>query len=169
MTSRSSASDPAQAAMQVALRLLSLRARSRRELKLALGRKGFAEPQQEAVLARLGELGYVDDVRFARDRASALLRGGRLGPRAVLQRLSAHGLSDEQAREALSHAEREVGVDPLEAARSLLTRRGLVGQPLEPKQRGKAARLLRARGFADATIEKLLGSDQELDLPPPDG
>src|SRR5215510_10408946 len=123
MTSRSNASDPAQAAMQVALRLLSLRGRSRRELKLALARKGFAEPQQEAVLARLGELGYVDDVRFARDRASALLRGGKLGPRAVLQRLFAHGLSEEQARQALSHAEREVGMDPLEAARSVLKRR----------------------------------------------
>jgi len=156
-------------AMQLALRLLSLRARSRRELKLALDRRGFAEPQQEAVLARLGELGYVDDVRFARDRASALLRGGRLGPRAVLQRLFAHGLSEEQARQALSHAEREVGMDPLEAARSVLKRRGFVAQPLEPKQRAKAARLLRARGFADATIEELLGSEAELDLPPRDG
>ena len=90
--------------MQLALRLLSLRARSRRELKVALARKGFAEPQQEAVLARLGELGYVDDVRFAQDRASALLRSGRLGPRAVLQRLFAHGLSEEQAKLALSLA-----------------------------------------------------------------
>ncbi len=169
MTSRSNASDPVQAATQVALRLLSLRARSRRELKLALGRKGFAEAQQEAVLARLGELGYVDDVRFARDRASALLRSGRLGPRAVLQRLSAHGLSEEQARQALTHAEREVGVDPLESARSLLKRRGLLGPPLEPKQRARAARLLRARGFADATVEELLGSEAELDLPPRDG
>ena len=155
--------------MQLALRLLSLRGRSRRELKLALARKGFAEPQQEAVLDRLAELGYVDDVRFARDRASALLRSGRLGPRAVLQRLFAHGLSEEQAKEALSHAEREVGVDPLEAARLLLQRRGLVGQPLEPKQRAKAARLLRARGFADLTVEELLGSEAELDLPPRDG
>ena len=91
------------------------------------------------------------------------------GPRAVLQRLFAHGLSEEEARQALSQAEREVGVDPLEAARSLLQRRGLFGQPLEPKQRAKAARLLRARGCADATIGELLGSEAELDLPPRDG
>jgi len=47
------------------------------------------------------------------------------------------------------------------AVRSLLKRRGLFGQPLEPKQRAKAARLLRARGFADATVEELLGSEAE--------
>ncbi len=168
MTSRSSASDPVRLAQEAALRLLSVRARSRCELKLALTRRGFTEAQQEAVLGRLAELGYVDDARFARDRAGALLRHGRLGPRAVLQRLAAHGLSDEEAKSALADAERELGIDPLESARALLEQRSLSGQPLPPKQRAKAARLLRARGFADSTIEQLLGA-WELDLPPEDG
>lgn len=167
MTSRSSASDPVQAAIEACLRLLSIRARSRKELRLALARKGFAEPHQEAALARLTELGYVDDARFARDRAGALLRRGRLGPRAVLERLCAHGLSEEQARGALSEAQRELGIDPLESARSLLRGRGLLGKALGLKDRAKAERLLRARGFADATIEQLLGS--EVDLPPQGG
>ena len=164
MTFRSSASDPIEAATRVALRLLSVRARSRRELELALTRKGFAEPHQEATLTRLTELGYLDDARFARDRASALLRTARLGPRSVLQRLRGHGLSEEQAKAALSQAQDELGIEPIELARSLLRRRGL-DRPLGAKERAKAARLLRARGFADATVEELLGSP-DLDLPP---
>ena len=153
--------------MDAALRLLSIRARSRRELKLALARKGFAESQQDAVLSRLVELSYIDDARFARDRASALLRNGKLGPRAVLQRLCAHGLTEDEAKQALAEAERALGLDPLATARSLLERRGLSGRPLPTKEQAKAARLLRARGFADGTIEQLLGA--ELDLGPQDG
>ena len=167
MTSRSNASDSARAAMDAALRLLSIRARSRRELKLALARKGFAESQQDSVLSRLTELSYIDDARFARDRASALLRNGKLGPRAVLQRLCAHGLTEDDAKQALAEAERALGLDPLATARSLLERRGLSGRPLPAKEQAKAARLLRARGFADGTIEQLLGA--ELDLGPQDG
>ena len=167
MTSRSNASDSARAAMDAALRLLSVRARSRRELKLALARKGFAESQQDSVLSRLTELSYIDDARFARDRASALLRNGKLGPRAVLQRLCAHGLTEDEAKQALAEAERALGLDPLATARSLLERRGLSGRPLPLKEQAKAARLLRARGFADGTIEQLLGA--ELDLGPQDG
>jgi len=153
--------------MDAALRLLSIRARSRRELKLALARKGFAESQQDSVLSRLAELSYIDDARFARDRASALLRNGKLGPRAVLQRLCAHGLTEEEAKQALAEAERALGLHPLATARSLLERRGLSGRPLPLKEQAKAARLLRARGFADGTIEQLLGA--ELDLGPQDG
>jgi len=168
MISKSSASDPLSAAMDAALRLLSIRARSRRELKLAMARRGLAESVQDAALSRLEELGYVDDSRFARDRASALLRNGKLGPRAVLQRLRGHGLPEEQARQALADAERGLNFDPLEAARLVLHKRGLSGRTLEPQEKSKATRLLHARGFADGTIEQLLGLS-ELDLGPEDG
>jgi regulatory protein len=168
MISRSSASDPLSAAIDAALRLLSIRARSRRELKLAMARRGLGESVQDAALSRLEELGYVDDARFARDRASALLRNGKLGPRAVLQRLRGHGLSEEQAKQALADSERALSFDPLEAARLVLHKRGLAGRALEPKEKSKAVRLLHARGFADGTIEQLLGVS-ELDLGPEDG
>jgi regulatory protein len=162
MTSKSSASDLAQPAMGAALRLLSIRSRSRRELRMALSRKGFAEAQQELVLSRLAELGYVDDLRFARDRAGALLRNGKLGPGAIIQRLCAHGLSEEQAKQALAQAQGESGVPPVETARRLLEKRSLAGRPLSPTEQAKAARLLRARGFADSTIEELLGAEVEI-------
>src|SRR5207253_7159644 len=74
-------------ATEVCLRLLALRARSRHELQQAMGRKGFSEQVRQEVLQKLQGFGYLDDARFARDRAASLLRKGRLGPQAVLQRL----------------------------------------------------------------------------------
>src|SRR5262245_3006113 len=103
-------------AINVALKMLSLRARSRHELETALTRRGFGESERQAALSKLASLGYVDDERFARDRAEALLRGNRLGPQAVLQRLQVHGLSPEQARQALNAARGELQFDEVDAA-----------------------------------------------------
>ncbi|MBX5481464.1 MAG: regulatory protein RecX [Myxococcaceae bacterium] len=143
--------------MNAALRLLSIRARSRHELEVALRRREVPADIAGEVLRRLAELGYLDDGRFAVDRAMALLRRGRLGARAVLQRLRAHGLSETEARRALSAAEAELGGDPLATARAVLERRGLAGRPLTLKEKGKAARLLQSRGFPASVVAALVG------------
>lgn len=135
---------------------------------MALARKGFAEPQQDAVLEKLASLGYVDDARFARDRAGALLRKGGLGPRAVIHRLRAHGLAEEEARTALADAEAAIGTNASETARQLLAKKGYAGRPLSMSEKGRASRLLQARGFSESTIEQLLG-ESPLDLGPQDG
>lgn len=144
-------------ATEVCLRLLAMRARSRRELQQALGRKGFSEPVQEEVLQKLQGFGYLDDARFARDRAASLLRKGRLGPQAVLQRLEAHGLPTEVARAAVASASGSVEFDALAAARKVLEGRGLLGRTLLPKERARAGRLLHSRGFSEDVIHRLLG------------
>jgi regulatory protein len=144
-------------ATDVCLRLLAIRARSRHELRLALKRKGYSASVQEQVLEKLQGFGYVDDARFARDRAASLLQKGRLGPQAVLQRLEAHGLNTEEAREALSAASGKVEFDPLAAARQVLERRGYLGRKLGPKDQARAGRLLHGRGFSADVIQRLLG------------
>jgi regulatory protein len=144
-------------ATDVCLKLLSLRARSRHELLTALERKGFSEPVREAALGEVERWGYLDDARFARDRAAVLLQRGKYGPRSVEQRLQAHGLSPEQAREAVSEATGSVEFDAVAAARQVLERRGLLGRPLEPKERARAARLLDSRGFSPEVIQQVLG------------
>jgi regulatory protein len=148
---------PTPSALETALKLLSIRARSRRELKQALARKGFGEGHQDSALTRLSEMGYLDDARFALERASSLLRKGRLGPRAVVHRLCAHGLSKEEASRALAQAESALEITPLDAARGLLRSKGLLGRALQSKERARAERMLRARGFAESTIEAVLG------------
>jgi regulatory protein len=52
-------------AIESGLRLLSYRPRSERELRDRLARKGFARDAVGAALARLRELGYLDDAAFA--------------------------------------------------------------------------------------------------------
>ena len=145
-----------QAAVDVCLRLLRLRARSSQELQLALARKGYSAHTQGEALERLRGWGYLDDARFARERAAALLERGRLGPRAVLQRLEAHGVALEEARSALGQAREAVGFEPLEAARQVLQKRRLL-EPEGPKARARAARLLHGRGFSEDVIAALLG------------
>ena len=77
-------------ALESAVRLLSYRPRSERELSDRLGRKGFARPAIDAALERLRELGYVDDAAFARSwtesRQARLPRSRRYGGIGVLSR-----------------------------------------------------------------------------------
>ncbi|HZI13625.1 MAG TPA: regulatory protein RecX [Myxococcus sp.] len=146
-----------QRATDACVKLLAARARSRHELLAALARKGYSESVAEAALARVAGLGYVDDARFAQERAASLLRTGRVGPDAVLQKLEAHGLGEGLARQALSQASGELDFDALATARAVLEKRGLLGRPLEPKERARAARLLASRGFSEDVIHRLLG------------
>ncbi|MBI3181548.1 MAG: regulatory protein RecX [Myxococcales bacterium] len=162
-----SAGRKAAGALEAGLRLLSHRSRSRHELSGLLSRKGFPEREVAAALDRLSELGYLDDARFARYRAHALLREGRLGPVAVARRLAAHGLTEAQIRAALEESAAELRFDPLSAARAVLERRGLFGK-LDAKSRAKAARLLLARGFGEEVVERLLAG-AALDSPEGEG
>src|ERR671916_2699560 len=56
-------------AMSRALHSLGYRARSTYELHERLSRAGYAGETVSGVLARLGELGYLDDEEFARNAA----------------------------------------------------------------------------------------------------
>ncbi|WNG49488.1 regulatory protein RecX [Archangium minus] len=157
MDSEDSTPEEVRRATDACLRLLSARARSRHELLTVLERKGFSEPVREKALAQVEGWGYLDDERFARERAAVLLQRGKYGPRAVQQRLEAHGLSREAASEAVATASGEVEFDAEAAARQVLERRGLLGRKLEPKEAARAGRLLFSRGFSSDVIQRVLG------------
>ena len=142
------------AAMRAGLRLLAARSRSRHELRLALQRRGFTSGQQNAALARLDSLGYLDDARFARQRAATLLSNG-FGPGAVLSRLLAHGLTDAEAKRGLLQGEAEISFNEIDAARALLKKRRL-NASADGKSTARAARLLAARGFSEEVIGRLI-------------
>src|SRR5690242_6410361 len=111
MDSEAATPEEVRRATDVCLRLLSVRARSRHELLTALERKGFSEPVRKTVLEQVEGWGYLNDERFARERAEVLLRRGKYGPQAVRQRLQAHGLSREAASEAVVSASGAVEFD----------------------------------------------------------
>jgi len=159
---------PPQAAEQAlshALKLLRHRDRSRHELALALSRKGFSDDVAQSTLSRLMQLGYLDDLRFARARAASLLSAGRLGEASVRARLLAHGLSDSEVDSALKDAMSEVGFDALAAGRALLLRRRWWGRTLDAREQARAARFLSSRGFSEDVVERLLHLASVLESP----
>lgn len=88
-----------------ALRLLSVRQRSRRELRGRLLRAGF-EPEEVAdEIDRLEAVGLIDDDAFARQIAEHEVTVRRGGRRAVVDRLMAKGVD----RETIDRALEELG------------------------------------------------------------
>lgn len=82
-------------AMNRALNLLGYRARSSGEIRQRLGRSEYAEETIESVIARLQEIGYLDDEQYARDLAREKSR--RYGPKRVYGDLRKCGLDEASA------------------------------------------------------------------------
>ena len=106
-------------AMTRALNLLGYRARSEGEVRERLGRYGYAPQTVEVVIGRLGELAYLDDEGFARQRAREKAR--KYGPRRVSAELMKSGVGRELASRAV--AEEFEGRSELADARSAAARR----------------------------------------------
>lgn len=113
-------SDPAAAARDICLRLLTARPRSRTELGEAMRRKGIPADVAEAVLDRYGEAGLVDDVAYA----DAVVRSGHahrgLGRRALRAELRRKGVDEDVAQQAIATVGSE---DEERRARELVRRK----------------------------------------------
>lgn len=86
------ASDGAAAAMEIAVRFLGTRPRTRWELDRRLRRAGVGESIVDATLDRLAEMGYVDDAAFARWWGEQRDRHGPRGRRMIEAELRQHGI-----------------------------------------------------------------------------
>jgi regulatory protein len=111
-----------------ALRLLSVRPRSRRELQQRLRGAGFEADEVEAELARLEAVGLVDDEAFARAVVEHELTVRRSGRRAVGSRLAAKGVDRATIEAALEEVSGPEDAErALELARSRVSRLSGVG------------------------------------------
>jgi regulatory protein len=82
-------------AMGRALTLLGYRSRSRQEVWQRLGQHGYIEEAIELVIARLEELGYLDDEQYARDLARE--KSHKYGPRRIYGDLRKGGIDETTA------------------------------------------------------------------------
>jgi regulatory protein len=90
-------------AKDYALRLLSVRDRSRKELEGRLHRKGFEVGDIQEVLSDLEAAGLIDDRQFSRAYVQA--KAHRIwGPRRILFELHKKGVADRIAKQALEEA-----------------------------------------------------------------
>ena len=139
---------------EAALRLLTVRARSRRELERRLERRGFAARDIAAALDRLSEAGLVDDAAFAAAYAQSRGRRGA-DSRVIAAELRDRGVDPKLAERA---AEAAVPVDEraercLEVAAARLAR--MEGLAPDVRFRRLAAYLDR-RGYPPDLIDSVL-------------
>ncbi|MEZ4598313.1 MAG: regulatory protein RecX [Syntrophotaleaceae bacterium] len=136
----------------VALRLLTARERSGRELAERLRQKGFDDAACDETVARCRSLGYLDDARFARGRARQLLESGRAVGRHLLLDLQQHGISESLAREILSELEQEQS--PRQVLENLLQRRfpGFDYDRADDRERRRVINFFLRRGFDLALV-----------------
>ncbi|HML51459.1 MAG TPA: regulatory protein RecX [Propionicimonas sp.] len=139
-------------AREIALRQLTVRARSREELARALARKGVPAQAAEQVLDRLCDVGLIDDEVFAREWLAAGDRRQR-SRRALLIELAEKGVSRETAEAAAAEldADRDYQVALAYAERKAATLRRV-----EPAARyRRLAGALARRGFPSAVVAQV--------------
>ena len=131
-------SDP----IDLAARALRHRDRSRSQLDERLARAGVEDDRRADALDALERIGYVDDVRFAGQRAASLAERG-YGDEAISALLAADGVPPELAGEAVGALRPES-----ERAAEIVARLGA-----SPRT---AARLAR-KGFGEDAVEAAAG------------
>lgn len=145
------AGDPAAIAREIVLRLLTLRARSRAELELALRRKAVPDEVARQVLDRFVELRLVDDQAFAglwvegaqrRQRSRAGLR----------QELREKGVDADLVRDAVASVSDD---DEFAAALALARRRAASCRGVEaPVRYRRVLGALARRGFPSGVAHR---------------
>lgn len=113
-----------------ALRLLSVRPRSRRELQSRLLRAGFEAEEVQNELERLESVGLVDDERFAREFVEHQLGNRLAGRRAVRSALASKGVDRGTVELVLA----EAGGDETQRAEELARSRALRLAGLPPEK-----------------------------------
>lgn len=130
-------------AMSRALNFLGYRPRSEKEVRDRLRRFGHLEEAVEAVVARLTEIGYLDDGEFARVMAREKAR--KYGPRRVATELRRVGIGQGAVEEAVE--EEFGGRSELADAREAASRRYNTGEGSDAQAR-RVYGFLTRRGYS---------------------
>lgn len=144
--------DPA-LVLEAALRFLEPRQRSIGEVRRRLTRVGYREELVEGAIARLVELGMLDDQAFARSWIESRDRARPRGERALRMELARKGIERQTTDEVMADREAHEPEADAAAATRLLERnaRALarVGDPRA--RRNRAYALLARNGFDSET------------------
>lgn len=147
----------AQKTYERALRLLSFRARSAKELEKRLLEKGEPAPAVTAALARLVAAGLLDDARFAEARARAGIVGKARSRRRVEQDLVRRGVDRDLAGDAVRRALADAGTDEAAVAERAARKKLRSLASLEPRaQRDKLYAYLARQGHPAGVVRAVV-------------
>lgn len=144
--------DETKPALARALRVLARRDHSTAELTRKLRDGGVAPSQVETVIARLRELGYLDDRRFARQWADSAVRSGRGYGQRLVQELKRRGIADEIIAEVLAELTVEYGETEMLAALFARKFAGFMPTTASDREKSRVINYLQRRGFSLAAI-----------------
>jgi regulatory protein len=152
--------------LNAAARFLELRSRSVHEVRRHLAASAYPGPLVEAAVARLMELGVLDDRAFARAWVESRDRARPRGEHALRHELALKGIERATVEQVLMErrdasrrdAPGESGADSL-AAERLLTRRGAALMRIADarQRRNRAYALLARSGFAPDVCRDVSG------------
>jgi regulatory protein len=149
--------------LDYALKSLSHRAHSEKELRIRLARRADSKGALDGVVTKLREYGYVDDARFAEGYAAARLESRGHGKMRVLRDLRARSVDSSHAQKAVETVFAET--NEVELIEQYLARkyRGKVMHEFlaVPKNLAAAYRRLRVAGFSSGSSIKVLKRHSE--------
>ena len=147
--------------INASLRYVSFRPRSEKEFRTFLVQKlkkskTYAAPLVERAIARMRDLGYVDDLKFAlwwiEQRQSFKPKGKRL----VIAELGAKGVSQDVAQQAYLTLDNSL-TDPFDAAKNILEKKLHSWRLLDSQtQKKKSYDFLYRRGYDADTIGRVV-------------
>ena len=163
----------AEAAMEIAIRFLGTRPRTRWELERRLRRAAASDDVIAAALDRLAAMGYVNDAAFARWWAEQRDRHAPRGRRMVEAELRQHGVPRELLEEMGGDELTEPGLDgeALPASEADRARVALEGHlrsrplPSDLKALQRVGAFLMRRGFDPETVRSTLRAAAEESTP----
>ena len=136
---------------QTAIRLLTAREHSRRELLAKLAARGYAEEEIRRVLDELAEKGLQSDERFAQSFIESRVRKG-YGPLRIRAELHERGLDDGLIADQLEAFD----LDWSELLRRVHDQKYGAELATDRKEMARRARFLEYRGFPGDLIGHLL-------------
>jgi regulatory protein len=157
--------DPVAAAREIALRRLSVRARSRKELAQDLKSRDVPADAAAEVLDRFAEVGLINDAAFAQEWVES--RGRRSGAARLRQELRLKGVAEADIADAIGGRGDQAD---LTNARELARRKAATMKGLDRvvRQRRLTA-LLARRGYSSAVIRRVIGEVLQAETPDDDG
>lgn len=142
-------------AIRGALRYLSARPRSRREVELRLERKGVGAPAIADAIARCEALGTLDDREFAAAYARDRIRLRPCGETRLLADLRSRGVSEADAAAGIRSAFRDEGVSEADLLEREGARQARRLRRLEPEvARRRLYGALMRRGFPALLVRR---------------
>lgn len=148
-----------------ALNMLALRARSSRELRRQLVRKGEPAEQVDTAIARLHAAGFLDDGAFARQFARTKALGAGMSRRRIQQELGRRGVAREIGDLAVADVFDEEQLDEAAVVERVARKklRSLTGLDLETRNRRLFAFLAR-RGYDLDDIKRAIRAVGEAEI-----